>query len=409
MSEEDNMSVPVEPTDTIVATGTKRPGPEAITNGIKKKRQRSAPTTPKPLDVTKNPVMLLNEIRKAAQYRISASDGPVHLPHFECSVDVDEKTYSGQASTKKKAKVAAAVAALVALGINLNSEAPVDGTAETPAGEGTETSPQQKEDTGAIPQHNWYTESLLNTSVTEESDPSLQNGHSKEKVEKGKSPLQFLQEIRPGTIYTHVREDTANNIKTYVVSALVDEITFEGTGKTKKLAKRHVAQTVLVDHFNFKPTIGEDGEAIFNISSKNLEKTYGIERDVTINALYGEPVQYQILDETVKACKVSMCIEGTIIEGHGINIKKAKSNTHDNALTFLKEIGLYDKRYEEFKQRIALRKKKNSRSSSLNRKRVPAASNGAANESNPIETNTESHPNESNTNESNIETIEGST
>lgn len=60
----------------------------------------------------KNPVALLNELRRGLNYQVIQKSGPVHAPLFTIAVEIDGQVYEGSGSNKKIAKAKAAENAL---------------------------------------------------------------------------------------------------------------------------------------------------------------------------------------------------------------------------------------------------------------------------------------------------------
>ncbi|XP_066988616.1 double-stranded RNA-specific editase 1 isoform X3 [Macrobrachium rosenbergii] len=71
-------------------------------------------TTPTggPSQTTKNPIMLLNELRQGVEYQLKRESGEPHAKTFAFQVTVDGQTFEGTGNSKKLAKAAAARQAL---------------------------------------------------------------------------------------------------------------------------------------------------------------------------------------------------------------------------------------------------------------------------------------------------------
>ncbi|KAK7086600.1 Double-stranded RNA-specific editase B2 [Halocaridina rubra] len=72
----------------------------------------SPPPNVGPSQTTKNPIMLLNELRQGVEYQLKRESGEPHAKTFAFQVTVDEQVFEGTGNSKKLAKAAAARQAL---------------------------------------------------------------------------------------------------------------------------------------------------------------------------------------------------------------------------------------------------------------------------------------------------------
>lgn len=323
--------------DIEMERGLKRP---AGGDGKKKnkKPKKSSPTAVAP----KNALMLLNELKSGLQYKLISQEGPVHEPTFVVQVEMENQNFIGRGQTKKKARTAAAEQALSSMGVVMDSldESTVD-TSLSGNGNGN------------------------NKFDSQGSDTAEENGHSASTAAEGKNPMMILNEIRPGVKYEYISESGDSHAKLFTMSVEVDGETFQGSGRSKRIAKSRAAQAALQKHFNLEFTTTPDGETIYSLSTKKQRHLYrvfkqqhGAEQDITLNNIYGDLIKFKILNDDKGNCKVSLNIERTIIEGDGITLKEAKDDAHDKGITFLKEMGLFDRRVKEYKDRIEVKRQK---------------------------------------------------
>lgn len=72
----------------------------------------SASASPGPSQTSKNPIMLLNELRQGVEYQLKQESGEPHAKTFTFQVTVDGQVFEGTGNSKKLAKAAAARQAL---------------------------------------------------------------------------------------------------------------------------------------------------------------------------------------------------------------------------------------------------------------------------------------------------------
>ncbi|NP_001096190.1 double-stranded RNA-specific editase 1 [Xenopus tropicalis] len=246
----------------------KRPLEEG-NNGHSKFRPKKRKKIPGPV-LPKNALMQLNEIKPGLQYKLISQTGPVHAPVFIMTVEVNGQVFEGSGPTKKKAKLNAAEKALrsfvqfpnaseahLAMGrtLSVNTDFTSD-QADFPDTlfNGFEK-PEQSE-------HVFFLGSNGNESFNSANDYSLSMIGSSNFIQSplptpslfppasGKNPVMILNELRPGLKYDFVSESGESHAKNFVMSVTVDNETFEGSGRNKKLAKARAAQSALASLFN---------------------------------------------------------------------------------------------------------------------------------------------------------------
>ncbi|XP_068235962.1 double-stranded RNA-specific editase 1 isoform X2 [Palaemon carinicauda] len=98
-----------------VATGETPPSGKNKTGGVTTTSNAvptSTATSGGPSQTTKNPIMLLNELRQGVEYQLKRESGEPHAKTFAFQVTVDGQTFEGTGNSKKLAKAAAARQAL---------------------------------------------------------------------------------------------------------------------------------------------------------------------------------------------------------------------------------------------------------------------------------------------------------
>ncbi|XP_024120986.1 double-stranded RNA-specific editase 1 isoform X3 [Oryzias melastigma] len=200
----------------------------------RKKLRRPAPP--------KNALTQLNEVQPGLQYTLLSQTGPVHAPLFVMKVEVNGRFYQGAGPTKKKAKLSAAEKALQSL-------LQVRGTAQAPRNLSVHT--DFTSDVAVFP-------SIL-FKAFETPGPSLptpSDSPSSFSPKGAKNPVMMLNEMRPGLRYDLVSESGESHAKNFVVSLTVDDQTFQGSGRNKRLAKARAALAALQVLFNLQPERG---------------------------------------------------------------------------------------------------------------------------------------------------------
>ncbi|XP_036706684.1 double-stranded RNA-specific editase 1 isoform X2 [Balaenoptera musculus] len=234
---------------------------------LKKRRRAPGPALPK------NALMQLNEIKPGLQYTLLSQTGPVHAPLFVMSVEVNGQVFEGSGPTKKKAKLHAAEKALrsfvqfpnaseahLAMGRSLSANADfTSDQADFPDAlfNGFETPDR--------PDMPFYLGANGDDSFSSSGDLSLAASPMPASLAQlplpvpppfpppsGKNPVMILNELRPGLKYDFLSESGESHAKNFVLSVVVDGQFFEGSGRSKKLAKARAAQSALATVFNLR-------------------------------------------------------------------------------------------------------------------------------------------------------------
>uniref|UniRef100_A0A3P8XBJ7 Adenosine deaminase RNA specific B2 (inactive) n=1 Tax=Esox lucius TaxID=8010 RepID=A0A3P8XBJ7_ESOLU len=236
-------------------------------------------------DSPKNALVQLNELRPGLQYRVVSQTGPVHAPLFSIAVEVNGLTFEGTGPTKKKAKMRAAELALKSFIQFPNAPQAhlVTGNHANPSADFTSDQATDFPDTlfkefepsscGGVVGESFS----LYRSASDKSDlrlsSALRHGRllrhtldlmvqAKQRLagvpvtaptEAPKSPVVLLNELRPGLRYACLSERTeGRRAQSFVMAVRVDGRIFEGTGRSKKLAKIQAAQCALQALFNIR-------------------------------------------------------------------------------------------------------------------------------------------------------------
>ncbi|MGH0189754.1 UNVERIFIED_CONTAM: hypothetical protein FKN15_037864 [Acipenser sinensis] len=234
------------------------------TSGLKRKR---------PLEGNNGHLCKLQLI--CLQYKMVSQTGPVHAPVFSISVEVNGHTFEGTGPTKKKAKMKAAELALKSFVQFPNASQAhfAMGNLSNPSTDFTsdqadfpDTLFKEFESSAHSNNYPCYrpTENELISSAYRHGrllrhtlDLMVQAKQNKHKMaapaECEKNPVVLLNELRPGLRYICLSEAVERqHIKSFVMAVRVDGGTFEGSGRSKKLAKAQAAQTALQALFNIR-------------------------------------------------------------------------------------------------------------------------------------------------------------
>ncbi|XP_044158638.1 double-stranded RNA-specific editase 1 isoform X1 [Bufo gargarizans] len=248
----------------------KRPLEEG-NNGHSKFRPKKRKKTPGPV-LPKNALMQLNEIKPGLQYKLVSQSGPVHAPVFIMTVEVNGQAFEGSGPTKKKAKLHAAEKALRSF-----VQFPNASEAHMAMGRTQSMNTDFTSDQADFPDtlfngfekpeqadHAFFLGSNGNEPFNLASDYSMALAASCNLIQSplptpsffppssGKNPVMILNELRPGLKYDFVSESGESHAKNFVMSVTVDNQTFEGSGRNKKLAKARAAQAALASLFNMQ-------------------------------------------------------------------------------------------------------------------------------------------------------------
>ncbi|OWF40582.1 Double-stranded RNA-specific editase 1 [Mizuhopecten yessoensis] len=196
----------------------------------------------KPTLSSKNPVQNLNELQKGLVYEFERESVEGSNKSYTMSVEVSGEKFEGTGANKKLAKVEAAKYALLKmfniLHVPVVNETPVNKEG-MPPGEGTGKKRRKRKSTTPL-------ELLSSTDGSQESTGP---------VYSCKNPVMLLNECKKELKYDLVRESAEGvkeQDKTYTMSVEVNGETFEGTAKSKRLAKIEAAKEALDKIFNIK-------------------------------------------------------------------------------------------------------------------------------------------------------------
>ncbi|XP_013908038.1 PREDICTED: double-stranded RNA-specific editase B2 isoform X2 [Thamnophis sirtalis] len=223
----------------------------------------------------KNALVQLHELKPGLQYKMISQTGPVHAPVFAVAVEVNGHTFEGTGPTKKKAKMRAAEQALksfvqfpnasqahFAMGNCFNPS--TDFTSDLEDFPDTlfkefEPSTHSKEFSVCAPVNNELLSKacrqgkLLYHTLGFMGHPKQNKHKMAPTVKSEKNPVVLLNELRSGLRYVCLSETVEKqHTKRFVMAVRVDGRTFEGSGRSKKLAKGQAAQAALQALFNIR-------------------------------------------------------------------------------------------------------------------------------------------------------------
>uniref|UniRef100_A0A0A9ZHZ6 Double-stranded RNA-specific editase 1 n=1 Tax=Lygus hesperus TaxID=30085 RepID=A0A0A9ZHZ6_LYGHE len=194
----------------------------------KRRKNGTSPTS----QSSQTPLAILNELRTGLVFEISCASGPPHNPNFTATVEVDGVRYHGCANAKKQAKQRAAEAALLSICPNVLMSQPgsnfdMDFTKDT--------------NTGVAP--------------VPTSPPAPKKAKLELLIAKAMcgaiNPVMALNEILPGLKYECVTENINNksSLAPFVFAVKIDDVSYQGSGNSKKHAKAAAARSVLLQKF----------------------------------------------------------------------------------------------------------------------------------------------------------------
>ena len=212
----------------------------------------------------KNALVQLHELRPGLQFRMVSQTGPVHAPIFAVAVDVNGLTFEGTGPTKKKAKMRAAELALRSF-----VQLPNAGQAPpAPGGMAPDFTSDQADFPDALFQR-------FEPAAPSEGFPGGRRPPASECLstacQRGRllghpldlglggptapgtgNPVVLLNELRSGLRYVCLSEPEKRRAQSFVMAVSVDGRTFEGSGRSKKLAKGQAAQAALQALFDIR-------------------------------------------------------------------------------------------------------------------------------------------------------------
>ncbi|KAI4473867.1 hypothetical protein M0802_015908, partial [Mischocyttarus mexicanus] len=169
-----------------------------------------------------NAVCVLNYFKTGATYKVVGQSGPDHAPTFTVAVKIDGETYKGEGRTKRMAEHVAAELALKNI-VQLRNIPEVHQAINT--------------DKPVVPLKSDFTRNIT------EKDNHLVNA-SKQLSQKqtntnklsDENPVELINKLYPGAVYKCISENGEIDVK-FTISVTINGKTFEGTGRSKKLAK----------------------------------------------------------------------------------------------------------------------------------------------------------------------------
>ncbi|XP_042541835.1 double-stranded RNA-specific editase B2 [Dipodomys spectabilis] len=221
----------------------------------------------------KNALVQLHELKPGLQYRMVSQTGPVHAPVFAVAVEVNGFTFEGTGPTKKKAKMRAAELALKSFVQfpHAGQAQPALGGAAGPCPDFTSDQadfpdtlfkefespapaadaavhPEARAPRRLAPHHPHPGRGRLLCRALELVGPARPPGTPGES-----NPVVVLNELRSGLRYVCLSETSQRpRAKSFVMAVCVDGRTFEGSGRSKKLAKGQAAQAALQALFDIR-------------------------------------------------------------------------------------------------------------------------------------------------------------
>ncbi|TRY70366.1 hypothetical protein TCAL_05452 [Tigriopus californicus] len=171
----------------------------------------------------KNAVMMLNELfppPKGPQYKVTSQTGPPNNPTFTMVCTINNRCFSGEGKSKKEAKLSCSQRAIEVL----------------------------------------YGYKICETrSLPERSNPRANCDLDDWMELEGKNPVSILNELYPGIQYQLVASTGPSHAPQFVIKASLNEMSFEGSGKSKKDAKLNASKALLVHlhKVGFDPMTGD--------------------------------------------------------------------------------------------------------------------------------------------------------
>ncbi|XP_028933435.2 double-stranded RNA-specific editase B2 [Ornithorhynchus anatinus] len=225
----------------------------------------------------KNALVQLHELKPGLQYRMVSQTGPVHAPVFAVAVEVNGLTFEGTGPTKKKAKMRAAELALRSFvqfpnacqahfAMGNGASPPTDFTsdqADFPDSLFKEFEPSAggQDPSGCRPAGGSWPSGARRRALpfrhtldlVASPQPPPDPAKTASSVESEKNPVVLLNELRAGLRYVCLSETVEKqHPKSFVMAVRVDGRTFEGSGRSKKLAKGQAAQAALQALFHIR-------------------------------------------------------------------------------------------------------------------------------------------------------------
>ncbi|XP_072535438.1 double-stranded RNA-specific editase B2 [Salminus brasiliensis] len=212
-------------------------------------------------EAPKNALVQLNELRPGLQYRTVSQTGPVHAPLFSIAVEVNGLTFEGTGPTKKKAKMQAAELALRSF-----VQFPNASQAHLAMGSLSDPSADFTSDQADFPEtlFKGFEPDGCRSAESELLSSALRLRHTLDlmvvQARQGNpapettppSPVVLLNDLRPGLRYACLSQGSKGRGRSFIMAVRVDGRIFEGSGRSKKLAKRRAALSALQALFNIR-------------------------------------------------------------------------------------------------------------------------------------------------------------
>ncbi|KAI5106580.1 double-stranded RNA-specific editase B2 isoform X2, partial [Silurus meridionalis] len=308
-------------------------------------------------DAPKNAVVQLNELRPGLQYRTVSQTGPVHAPLFSIAVDVNGLTFEGTGPTKKKAKMRAAELALSSF-----VQFPNAAQAHSAMGGVSNPTTDFTSDLSDVPEtlfKGFETEGfrsakseLLSSALrlrhtldlmvvqARQGDAHFSTPPPTPEPPPPPSPIVLLNNLRPGARYACLCQSTRGRRarRCFVMAVLVDGRIFEGTGCSKKLAKRKAALSALQALFNItqapeartgmikRPHLPQDfADAVFRLVMEKYSELIGCSALMhTCHKGLAGIIMTRGLDvrqaEVVALATGTKCINGEYLSDQGLTV-----------------------------------------------------------------------------------------
>ncbi|XP_040566219.1 double-stranded RNA-specific editase 1 [Lepeophtheirus salmonis] len=202
----------------------------------------------------KNAIMMLNEMfppPKAPQYKVLSQTGPPNNPTFTMMCTIENKSYVGEGKSKKEAKLVSSQKAIEVLCGYKRSET---------------------------------------RSVPEKSNPRANCDLDDWMELEGKNPVSILNELYPGIQYQLLSTTGPSHAPNFIIKAMLNNMSFEGSGKSKKDAKLNASKALLVHlhKVGFDPMTGDMMSTRENNDAAAIGHTFADQISQLVHSKYQE-------------------------------------------------------------------------------------------------------------------------
>lgn len=218
----------------------------------------------------KSAVVHLNELRPGLRYETVSRTGPLHAPEFSVSVEINGFHFEGRGPTKKQAKLRAAELALRSF-VQFPNPSQTHGAVERFTRTAVDFTADKLDDAGAEASclgsynllccdatRNEVLTSISNhkrtihwTLLDSDSSTNPSRAASTSKVLEHLSPVELLNELRPGLRYTcQVEKVHGRPMRNFIMAIRLEGRVFEGCGRSKRRAKVQAAAAALRSLYN---------------------------------------------------------------------------------------------------------------------------------------------------------------